>query len=129
VRTIPGHSLDDVVRRLNEVISERAVEVSVTHRSEDSPPSNSDSPMFEAITESAKELDPEMAVVPYLGAGSTDSAALRRIGINAYGILPFPMTVEDEKRMHGHDERLSIESLVFGVNLIHQSVLRVGRTA
>jgi acetylornithine deacetylase/succinyl-diaminopimelate desuccinylase-like protein len=126
VRTIPGHSVDDVVRNLSEVIEDKDVEVAVASRSEDSPPSDANSAMFKAIAESAKELDSEMAVVPYLGAGATDSAALRRIGINAYGILPFPMTVEDEKRMHGHDERLSIESLMFGVKLIHQSILRVG---
>ena len=129
VRTIPGHSVDDVVARLSQVIDDNDVEVTVTSRSNDAPPSDSNSPMFRAIAESAKELDSELAVVPYLSAGATDSAALRRIGINAYGILPFPMTVEDEKRMHGHDERLSIESLRFGVNLIHQSVRRVGRTA
>src|SRR6266550_591072 len=129
VRTIPGHSLDEVVTRLTQIIEDKYVDVTVSFRSDDSPPSDTNSPMFRAIAESAKELDSEMAVLPYLGAGATDSAALRRIGINAYGILPFPMTVDDEKRMHGHDERLSIESLMFGANLIHQSVLRVGRTA
>ncbi|MFN2603643.1 MAG: M20/M25/M40 family metallo-hydrolase [Gemmatimonadaceae bacterium] len=126
VRTIPGHSVDDVVKHLSEVIGDKDVEVAVASRSEDSPPSDANSPMFKAIADSAKELDSGMPVVPYLGAGATDSAALRRIGINAYGILPFPMTVEDEKRMHGHDERLSIESLMFGVKLIYESVLRVG---
>ena len=127
VRTIPGHSVDDVVTRLSQTIDDEYVEVTVSSRSDDAPPSDSNSPMFAAIAKSATELDSGMAVVPYLGAGATDSAALRRIGIKAYGILPFPMTVEDEKRMHGHDERLSIESLMFGVNLIHQSVLRVGK--
>jgi carboxypeptidase PM20D1 len=126
VRTLPGHSVDDVVKHLREVIDDKDVEVAVASRSEDSPPSDVNSPMFKAIAESARELDSELAVVPYLGAGATDSAALRRIGINAYGILPFPMTVEDEKRMHGHDERLSIESLMFGVNLIYHSVRRAG---
>jgi acetylornithine deacetylase/succinyl-diaminopimelate desuccinylase-like protein len=129
VRTMPNHSIDDVVARLRAVISDENVDVAVTARSADSPPSDIDSPMFKAIESSAKELDPEMAVVPYLGAGATDSAALRRIGINAYGILPFPMAREDEERMHGHDERVSIESLLFGVRVIYESVLRVGERA
>ena len=127
VRTLPGQSLDDVVRRLKEAIGDNSIEVTITHPSEDAPPSDSSSPMFKAIAESAKQLDSEIAVVPYLGAGATDSAALRRIGISAYGILPFPMTVEDERRMHGHDERVSIDSLSFGVRLIYDSVRRVGR--
>lgn len=129
VRTMPNHSIDDVVSRLREAIGDDNVDVAVSARSADSPPSDIDSVMFRAIESSAKELDPEMAVVPYLGAGATDSAALRRIGINAYGILPFPMEREDEERMHGHDERVSIESLSFGVRLIYESVVRVGEIA
>ena len=130
VRTMPNHSIDEVVSRLRAVIGDdNVVDVAVTARSADSPPSDSNSAMFEAIASSAKELDPEMAVVPYLGAGATDSAALRRIGINAYGILPFPMAKEDEERMHGHDERVSIEGLLFGVRVIYESVRRVGEKA
>ena len=126
VRTMPGHSIDDVASRLRAVIGDDDVHVAVTARSADSPPSDIDSAMFRAIADSVKELDPTMAVVPYLGAGATDSAALRRIGINAYGVLPFPMRKEDEERMHGHDERVSIEGLLFGVKLIYESVRRVG---
>lgn len=128
VRTMPNHSIDDVVSRLRSVIGDDHVDVAVTARSADSPPSDIESAMFRAIAESAKELDPAMAVVPYLGAGATDSAALRRIGINAYGILPFPMRKEDEERMHGHDERVSIEGLLFGVRVIYESVIRVSVT-
>jgi len=126
VRTMPNHSIDDVASRLRAAIGDDDVDVAVTARSADSPPSDIDSPMFRAIESSARELDPEMAVVPYLGAGATDSAALRRIGINAYGILPFPMAKEDEARMHGHDERVSIDSLMFGVRVIYESVVRMG---
>jgi acetylornithine deacetylase/succinyl-diaminopimelate desuccinylase-like protein len=81
--------------------------------------------MFEAIASAANALDPEMAVVPYLSTGATDSSALRRLGINAYGLLPFPMIQSDEERMHGHDERVPIASLVFGTRLIYESVIRV----
>jgi acetylornithine deacetylase/succinyl-diaminopimelate desuccinylase-like protein len=125
VRTMPNHSIDDVVSRLRSVVGDDNVEVVVSARSADSPPSDIDSAMFRAIAESVKNLDSSMAVMPYLGAGATDSAALRRIGINAYGMLPFPMAKEDEERMHGHDERVSIESLLFGVRVIYDSVARV----
>jgi acetylornithine deacetylase/succinyl-diaminopimelate desuccinylase-like protein len=124
-RTMPNHSVDDLVSRIRSVIDDDNVEVAVSARSADSPASDIDSVMFRAIAESVKELDPSMAVMPYLGAGATDSAALRRIGINAYGMLPFPMAKEDEERMHGHDERVSIESLLFGVRVIYETVRRV----
>src|SRR3712207_9077074 len=40
----------------------------------------------------------------------------------AYGILPFPLESGDEERMHGHDERLPLDSLRFGVRLLHGTV-------
>jgi acetylornithine deacetylase/succinyl-diaminopimelate desuccinylase-like protein len=125
VRTIPGHRIEDVVERMKRVIADDEVEVTITHRGSDSPESDLDSAMFSAISASARQLDPEIAVAPYLSTGGTDSAALRRIGINAYGILPFPMRPDDEGRMHGHDERVPIESLLFGTRLIHGAVTRV----
>ena len=125
VRTLPGHSIDDVVARLNRIVDDPLVEIAVQHRGEDSPTCPFTSPMFTAIAESTRELDPELAVVPYLGTGATDSAPMRRAGVQAYGILPFPMVQDDEERMHAHDERIPVRSLEFGTKLIYGAVLRV----
>ena len=74
--------------------------------------------MFRAISDAARELDPDLTVVPYMSTGGTDSSHLRESGSTAYGILPFPMQQSDEERMHGHDERVPVESLHFGMKLI-----------
>ena len=125
VRTLPGQSVDEVVGRLRAVITEAGVTVELTHRGEEAPASDPNSAMFTAIAETASELDPKIAVVPYLSTGVTDSARLRRLGVQAYGILPFPMPQSDEERMHGNDERIPLESLHFGVRLIHGAVSRI----
>lgn len=125
VRTIPGHAIEDVVGRLRARIADADVTVTIVTEGEEAAASDSDSAMFRAIAESARSLDPAIAVVPYLSTGVTDSAHLRRIGIDAYGILPFPMMQSDEERMHGHDERVPVESLHFGTRLIFESVRRV----
>jgi acetylornithine deacetylase/succinyl-diaminopimelate desuccinylase-like protein len=127
VRTLPGHSIDKVVNRLRAIVLEPAVTIEVTHRGEEAPASDPGSEMFAAIAESARELDPEMAVVPYLSTGVTDSARLRRLGVKAYGILPFPMVQSDEERMHGNDERVPLESLHFGTRLIYGAISRIAR--
>jgi carboxypeptidase PM20D1 len=127
VRTLPGQSIDDVVGRIRAVVEDPELKVEVTQRGEEAPASDPDSPMFSAVAEAARELDPEIAVVPYLSTGVTDSARLRRIGIQAYGILPFPMLQQDEERMHGHDERVPLESLHFGTRLIYGAVSRIAR--
>lgn len=129
VRTLPGHSIDDIVSRIKTVVAAHNVEISASTGGVDGPASDPDSPMFAALARTAKELDPEMAVVPYLGTGATESAQLRSLGMNAYGILPFPMVPADEARMHGHDERVPIASLHFGTRLISESVRRVATGA
>jgi acetylornithine deacetylase/succinyl-diaminopimelate desuccinylase-like protein len=125
VRTLPGHSIDKVVNRLRAVVSEPGVSIEITQRGEEAPASDPGSEMFSALAETAHELDPKMAVVPYLSTGVTDSARLRTLGVNAYGVLPFPMVQLDEERMHGHDERVPLESLYFGTRLIYGAIERI----
>ena len=127
IRTLPGHSIERVTDHLEKRIGDPLVDVVLVHRGEESPSSDFESAMFQAIAEAARELDPELAVVPYLGTGATESAHLRRFGIETYGVLPFPMDQQDEERMHGHDERIPLASLAFGVKLLHGAVLRVAR--
>jgi acetylornithine deacetylase/succinyl-diaminopimelate desuccinylase-like protein len=127
IRTLPGHLIDDVVERLRRAVSDSSVEVAVTERGEESPASDFSSPMFGAIADTVRELAPGMVTVPYMSTGATDSARLRRLGMQAFGILPFPMAQDDEDRMHGNDERIPLSSLDFGTRLIHGAVHRMTR--
>jgi len=72
-------------------------------------------------------LDPSLTTVPYLSTGATDSARLRAWGMQAFGLLPFPLNQDDEERMHGNDERIPLASLEFGTKLIYGAVARVAR--
>ncbi len=56
--------------------------------------------------------------------GATDSAILRAKGVQAYGIGS-PITEEDNSRMHGNDERLSIEGLGKFVEYVYRAVTDV----
>jgi acetylornithine deacetylase/succinyl-diaminopimelate desuccinylase-like protein len=125
VRTIPGHKVEDVIARMRECVEDPGIGFTIASHGEDAPASDANSAMFSSIADAARELDPELTVVPYLSTGGTDSSSLRRLGINAYGILPFPMEQSDEERMHGHDERIPVASLHFGTRLIFESVRRV----
>ena len=127
IRTLPGQSIDAVVARLKRVVNDSLVTLAITERGEDAPPSDFSSPMFTAISESVKALAPDMVTVPYLSTGATDSARLRQLGMQAYGILPFPMNQDDEDRMHGNDERIPLTALDFGTRLIYGAISRVAR--
>jgi acetylornithine deacetylase/succinyl-diaminopimelate desuccinylase-like protein len=127
VRTLPGQSIDGIVARLRRVVDDTLVEITVTDRGEDSPASDFHSPLFAAIRESAEALDPSLTVVPYLSTGATDSARLRTWGMQAFGLLPFPMNQDDEDRMHGNDERVPLASIDFGTRMLYGALWRVAR--
>lgn len=127
VRNLPGESIEAVVTRLTQTVNDELVEITVTGRGVDAPVSSFETPMFTAIAQTVTEIDPAMVTVPYLSTGATDSARLRVLGMQAYGILPFPMVQEDEDRMHGNDERVPLTSLEFGTKLIYGAILRVTR--
>ncbi|MDB4881894.1 MAG: hypothetical protein JWL95_660 [Gemmatimonadetes bacterium] len=127
VRTLPDQSIDSVVKRLEREVNDSLVDFAITTRGHDAPASDFSSPMFGAIRESALALDPQLATVPYLSTGATDSARLRAWGMQAFGLLPFPMNQDDEDRMHGNDERIPLASLEFGTKLIYGAIARVAR--
>jgi acetylornithine deacetylase/succinyl-diaminopimelate desuccinylase-like protein len=113
---------------LNEAIGDTRVQITVDSRNDESPPSPDATPMYDAIRSALGALAPGVPVVPFLSTGATDSASLRRAGIQAYGILPFPLTEADEGRMHGHDERVAISSLAFAVRLTWEILTRIAGT-
>jgi acetylornithine deacetylase/succinyl-diaminopimelate desuccinylase-like protein len=65
---------------------------------------------------------PEATVVPFLIPGVTDGVFFRPKGMVVYGFTPV-LPVDDISLAHGHDERISVESLHFSVNLGLELVL------
>jgi acetylornithine deacetylase/succinyl-diaminopimelate desuccinylase-like protein len=125
VRTRPGESVDRVVADLTQLVDDANVTLAITERGTEAPPSPVDSEMYAAVAAAARAIDPAITVTPYVSNGITDSARLRQLGVRAYGVLPFPLTPDDESRMHGHDERVPVESVGFGLQLILGSVERI----
>jgi len=70
-----------------------------------------------------RESAPNALVVPFLMRGSTDGAYLRAKGMAVYGVPIFRK--DGELRMHGNDERISLENLRAGTDLLRKIVVRV----
>jgi hypothetical protein len=88
-------------------------------------PSTKDSELFRALVQQSNVVFPNVPVTTYLFQAGTDSAAWRSRGIPVYGIYPYPISAEDLTRMHGNDERVSIESLQQGTDLIYKTLVQV----
>ena len=87
----------------------------------------SDTPLYSTITSVLKEFEPGCGVTPTLTTGGTDSRFFRENGSICYGFQPMiPDEPNDqlEKRMHGIDERITIENLVYGTSILYETVKR-----
>ena len=89
--------------------------------------STTETPLYSAITDVLREFEPGCGVTPTLTTGGTDSRFFREMGSVCYGFQPMiPDEPNDqlEKRMHGIDERITIENLVYGTSILYETVKR-----
>ena len=76
--------------------------------------------MFRAVKAAAARVWPGAPVFPRMSTGTTESTALRRAGIHAYGIDPFALTPEDARTAHAPNERIPVASLQPGADFVHR---------
>ena len=79
-------------------------------------------PLVDAMKAALAKFDPEGIPVPYLMSGGTDNKALAKLGITGYGFSPLalPADIDFMALFHGVDERVPIESLLFGVRALYR---------
>ena len=88
--------------------------------------SSLDTPVVKVIAEViADHYGDEAGVLPMLSPGFTDSHAYRTAGATAYGFTPALLTREELATIHGHNERISIDNLVLGTQLLFDVVMRL----
>ena len=116
-RLIPGSSKDDFLEEIRRRLGNE-IEVEVISESRSLPPSPLDTDLFRAIQKYAAENDPGCPVVPFLLSGATDSRFLREEGITTYDFNPFRMTEKELMKVHGNNERISLENLRFGMKMM-----------
>lgn len=82
-------------------------------------------PMLETIKAVLAERDPGAPVVPVMLTGATDAKHVSKLGTRVYGFAPGLYSGPHEgNRVHGHDERISIKSLRWGVRILYEVVER-----
>jgi acetylornithine deacetylase/succinyl-diaminopimelate desuccinylase-like protein len=124
-RRLPTESADEIFARLKRVINDPAIAIeplkAIEHPATE--PSSLTSPLYKAMEQVFREAMPNALVVPFLMRGTTDGAFLRAKGMAVYGVPLFRK--DGELRMHGNDERISVENLRTGTDLLMKIALRV----
>jgi acetylornithine deacetylase/succinyl-diaminopimelate desuccinylase-like protein len=120
-RLLPGESCDRFASTLESLIDEPSIEIeeilSFPSRS-----SNADTPLYRAIEAVAAKQNAPSIVVPRMVGGFTDAHWFREMGIVAYGFVPRTLPMEEARRVHGIDERVSIDTLVRSIGLMIEIV-------
>ena len=124
-RLIPGTSPETFIERLKTIIDTPDVEVQATFTGVDNPPSSHETPLFRAIEKAVALHDPGCIVTPHLVPGATDSRYFRAAGVPCYDFIPFRLTMEERMLIHGIDERISIENMKFGVEMMVDILLNL----
>jgi acetylornithine deacetylase/succinyl-diaminopimelate desuccinylase-like protein len=126
VRALPDEDIPALVAALTRLINDPQVEVVPPPRGgrPATPPSSITTDLFRAMEEVQVKVFPDAATLPLMVTGATDSAQLRAKGVQAYG-LGTVATEDDRSRVHGNDERNSIEGLGKFVEFIYHSVAAV----
>ncbi len=121
VRVLPGEDIRDVVAELARVGGEPNVTFTLDGTPETAPPiSPIDSPLFRAMEAAGRAMAPGAVAIPFMSTGATDGALLRARGIPTYGILPMPITADDELRMHGDNERVPVRSIGWAAEYLYR---------
>jgi len=113
-RLLPGDTVDDVVAHANDVIANADVVVSI-HRDvsiEASPVASADAFGFHAIEKSIREVFEDTLVAPGMVLGGTDTKHFVPISDNSYRFFPLIVGSTDMVRIHGTNERVSIDNYV-----------------
>ena len=128
-RVLPGQSVDETLAIIKGLLKDvgfdkLSFEIIQMH---DGNESTTQTPLYTSIASVLRELEPNCGITPAMTTGGTDSRFFRETGSVCYGFHPMrPDEPNDllEKRMHGIDERITIENLVWGTSVFYEAVKR-----
>jgi acetylornithine deacetylase/succinyl-diaminopimelate desuccinylase-like protein len=120
IRLLPGNQLDPLIAKLQQLVNDPQVRLETEPAGGESAPSSSlTSDLYTTIIHTAGRTFPGAPVLPYMSTYTTDSWPLRMRNVQAYGMLPFPLTDEDLARMHADNERIPVDSFRKGIDFLY----------
>jgi acetylornithine deacetylase/succinyl-diaminopimelate desuccinylase-like protein len=125
-RVLPGITKQDVRERIEKLVKNSNIEWEITAFSEGYE-SSFDSPVFKQIREKMEEEISNCKTVPFISTGSSDGRFLRTFDSKVYGFSPMLPDMSFEKvlpMVHGINERIPLESLVFGIKVLYDVIYK-----
>lgn len=118
-RVLPGYTQENLIQELQQLIGNDA-EIKIVRF--DHCPSDTDMKMFTTLSDILCEAVPDAIPIPLLLPADTDARFFSQLGIQSYGFLPMnlPEDFNFIKAIHAEDERIPVESVVFGAEVLYK---------
>ncbi len=123
-RLLPDADPDEFLAGLGTVIGDERVEIEVINRYQGAG-SPLDSEFTRVVAAVCSELVEGARLIPELTPGFTDSRIFRVRGVPAYGFVPCLLPPEDLATIHGHNERIGVENIRLGLQVMYEVVRRL----
>lgn len=125
-RLLPDTNPDEFLTRLKHLLGPR-IQVEFIQKPDLAPESPPSGEAWDAINEVVVRdfRDEAPLVVPSLMAGGTDSRFLRLKGAPSYGFVPIVISQSEAARIHGVDERLSVDNLNRGIRATYDLTMEL----
>jgi acetylornithine deacetylase/succinyl-diaminopimelate desuccinylase-like protein len=126
-RVLPGQDTAVTFQFIRELLKDVGLDKLAFEIIQENAPSESplETPLYDVIADVLRAFEPNCGVAPMLMTGGTDSRFFRRLGSICYGFQPMRPEAQYDtmvKGMHGIDERISVENLVFGASVLYEVV-------
>lgn len=117
-RLHPRDTVAEVIDYVTRVVDDETITITANSgaRSEASPTASATADGYQSIESAVLATFGSVATVPGLTIAATDARHYAKASDNAYRINPFLIDGSDLPRIHGTDERLSVENLRRGIN-------------
>lgn len=122
-RMLAGDDPDELVAWVRDVVADPHVDVEPLVPPKRPNLSAPDTELYKALVDTLERRQPGVTVAPHILAGFTDNWVFRGAGLHAYGFSPFVIDDTDAARIHGNDERISLENLHAGVRSYAEMLL------
>jgi acetylornithine deacetylase/succinyl-diaminopimelate desuccinylase-like protein len=121
-RLLPGENPKAFIEEIREAIGDPTIAIEPLQPVVATSASRTDTDLFRAIERAAARRAPGVPVVPTLLTSWTESALLRPLGIQAYGFDPLALDEREAGRSHGDDERVSLDNVARGAEIVYEIV-------
>ena len=123
-RILPGDTIDSIIASLKETLQGHDIEIraALKNATNPSPISCIDCPEYTLIKRSLKKIFPNAIVASSIVVGATDARHYSALSPAVYRFSPFNFQPEDLSRIHGTNERVSIEDLTEAVKFYREVI-------